>query len=143
MLFENFFLWIHARRQGIARAADILIAASLWCFLVYFMGGSIIGGQTNAADLRDTIVADTIKIQSHNDRIEKLELDQNRQWNTIGALQTDDATLKAEYLEMKSGLEDVTHILYVILAAIILKSVIDVLRDNKQKNRRNGDTEEV
>lgn len=125
--------WVYLYRKPILRVSDMCLAGTVWCFLIYFMGATIIGGQNILrADLRDTVISDSIKLQGQQDRQERMDATQTRQWAAINQLQTDSATFKAQVAELTAGQESVTHILYVILAAIVLKSVIDVLRDNQK-----------
>ena len=125
-------MWMHPRRRTVLLVSDACLAGSLWCCLVYFVGASLLGGQfVPAQDLHDTIVENTIKIQAQGDRIEKLESDQVRLWGAIGTLQTDIASVKADISSMKDGQKGITEMLYVILGSLIIKIVIDVMR-NKQ-----------
>lgn len=141
--FLDIAAWLHKRRRALLRVSDGCLAGVLWCFLVYFLGANLVGGKPIVgSDLRDTVVSNSITLKSQGDTINRLEGDQSRQWGIIGSLQMETATFRAEMTALKEGQEGVTHILYVILAAIILKSIIDVMRDDRKTRGHKADREE-
>ena len=110
-------------RWGLLVLADWLLVLAISCFFMWAF--SVKDAQAQQDSLRDTVISSREKITSVDARVTSLEADQKLQWSTISSLKDDVTSVK----------EDVTTMLrffYAILGAILVKGVIDMIRNKPQ-----------
>ena len=118
-LYLHSCCWVENHRKRIAFIASVCLCGSLFCFLAYLMTTEVLKGQ------EDTI--DAVRITALRERVKSVEDAGERQWITIGTLQTDMAAVKADMASMKDSQSMNTHLLYAIIGALAIKIALELL----------------
>jgi hypothetical protein len=130
----------------IVSVVELLLACGLSVMIISGLTYNIIGKPVleNDDTLRDIVISSRERINSQDSRLSKLDEAQSRQWAMIGALTTDVSAIHTEQLAMKETQALAMKLLYAILTAILVKTLIDMMKakqvsDQPEGSRRKGD----
>ena len=123
-------IWMIRHRRVILMTSNLCLAAALFCMLGYTMSAEVIRGQEEGSAYSNP--ENSVRIAALRERMRSIEDEEQRQWSSIIALQTDMATNKADIASIREGQETNTHLLYAVIAAVLIQIISAFLRDRKE-----------